>query len=98
MAAWANGHDAFAPLDAKEALVAIAHDASQTPVSARSGDPTGLRHGEKVVVAANDHGCDPVAGELLSIDEDAIILRRQDPAVGMVHLHLPRVGSDVTVA
>jgi hypothetical protein len=91
------GHGAFAPLDAKEAL-AIAHDASPTPVSARSGDPTGLRHGEKVVVAANDYGCDPVAGELLSIDEDVIILCRQDPAVGMVHLHFPRVGFDVTAA
>jgi glutathione S-transferase len=89
------GHGAFAPLDAKEAL-AIAHDASPAPVSARSRDPTGLGHGEKVVVAANDYGCDPVAGELLSIDEDAIILRRQEPAVGVVHLHFPRVGFDVT--
>jgi hypothetical protein len=52
----------------------------------------------KVVVAANDHGCDPAAGELLSIDEDAIIVRRQDPAAGMVHLHFPRVGFGVTAA
>jgi len=86
------GHGAFAALDAKEAL-AIAHDASPTPVS--SGDPAGLRRHERVVVAANDYGRDPVAGELVSIGDDAIVLRRQDPAVGMVHLHFPRVGFDV---
>ncbi len=87
------GHGAFAPLDAKEAL-AIAHGASPAQVSARSGDPIG----EKVIVAANDYGRDPVAGELLSIDDGAIILRRQDPAVGTLHLHFPRVGFDVTAA
>jgi glutathione S-transferase len=91
------GHGAFVPLDAKEAL-AIAHDASPAPVSARSGDPTGPQPGEKVIVAANDYGRDPVAGELLSINDDAIILRRQDPAVGMLHLHFPRVGFDLRAA
>jgi glutathione S-transferase len=91
------GHGAFVPLDAKEAL-AIAHDASPAPVSARSGDPTGPQPGEKVIVAANDYGRDPVAGELLSIDGDAIILRRQDPAVGTVQVHFPRVGFDLRAA
>jgi hypothetical protein len=91
------GHGAFSPLDAKEAL-AIARDASPAPVSAQNVDPAGPRSGEKVIVAANDYGRDPVAGELLSIDEDAIILRRQDPAVGTLHLHFPRAGFDVTAA
>src|SRR5262249_11823130 len=91
------GHGTFTPLDAKEAL-AIAHDASPAPVSARSGDPSGQGPGEKVIVAANDYGRDPVAGELLSIDGDAIILRREDPAVGTLHLHFPRVGFDVKAA
>jgi glutathione S-transferase len=91
------GHGAFTPLDAKEALT-IAHDASPAPVSAQSVDPSGRRPGEKVVVAANDYGRDPVAGELLSIDADAIILRREDPAAGILNLHFPRVGFDVAAA
>ena len=91
------GHGTLAPLDAREAL-AIARDASPAQVSARGSVHAGLQHGDKVVVAANDYGRDPVAGELVAVDDDTIILRRQDPAVATVHLHFPRVGFDVSAA
>lgn len=86
------GNGTFTPLDAGDAL-AIARDADPAPVRGGDAGP-----GDKVVVAANDYGRDPVAGELVAIDDDAIVLRRHDPAVGTVHVHFPRVGFDVSPA
>jgi glutathione S-transferase len=86
------------PLDAKAAL-AIAKRSEPMPVTAESiADESGRKPGDSVRVAADDYGRDPVAGELLAIDDREIILRRSDPAVGTVHVHFPRVGFEVMAA
>jgi glutathione S-transferase len=91
----ALGHGRATPLEAKEALV-VARDASPAAVAAGpAADPSGFRRGDKVVVAANDYGRDPVAGELLAIDAEAIVLRRVDSEVGELNVHFPRTGFDV---
>jgi glutathione S-transferase len=91
----AHGHGAPSAMDAGEAL-AVAKDTQPTPVDTGSaGDLSGCRAGDVVVVSANDYGRDPVAGELLAIDDTRIVLRRGDIKVGTVHLHFPRVGFDV---
>jgi glutathione S-transferase len=90
------GHGRPQPLDAKEAL-AIAKAASPEPVAAgTAADTSGRKPGETVTVAANDYGRDPVAGELLAIDDREIVIKRRDPEVGELHVHFPRVGFDVT--
>ncbi len=89
------GHGTRTPLDAKEAL-AIARAARPDSVERRGGgDMSGRRPGERVTVAANDYGRDPVAGELLAIDDRAIVIRRVDPEAGDLNLHFPRAGFDV---
>jgi len=103
VAAWlgrvtALGHGSMGPLDAKEAL-AIAKAAKPDAVPPSVGaDLSGARPGAKVTVAANDYGRDPVAGELLALDDAAIVIRRRDGEVGDLHLHFPRVGFDVVPA
>jgi glutathione S-transferase len=90
------GHGRSAPLDAKEAL-AIAKAATPEPVkSGATVDISERKLGERVIVAANDYGRDPVAGALLAIDDREIVIKRRAPEVGELHLHFPRVGFDVT--
>jgi glutathione S-transferase len=92
------GHGTKSPLDAKEAL-AIAKAANPAPVKPGAVmDMSGRKPGEQVIVVANDYGRDPVAGELLSIDESEITIRRRDPQAGELNLHFPRVGFDVMMA
>lgn len=90
------GHGSPSPLEGQAAL-AIAKAATPELIKAGTiADMSGRKPGEKVTVAANDYGRDPVAGELVALDERAIVIRRSDPAVGELHVHFPRVGFDVT--
>ena len=54
----------------------------------------GLRRGDWVSVTPDDYG-NPVAGRLLAWSADEVVLRHEDPSVGAVNLHFPRVGFDV---
>ena len=55
--------------------------------------PEGLSAGDRVGVRPETRGPDPeVEGELLALDAERIVLRREDPEVGMVAVHFPRVG------
>ncbi|HUH84433.1 MAG TPA: glutathione S-transferase family protein [Stellaceae bacterium] len=93
-----KGHGRPTPLDSKEAL-AIAAAATPEPVAASSAaDFSGAKAGDKVTVAANDYGRDPVLGELLAIDDRRIVIRRRDAIAGDLHLHFPRIGFDVVPA
>jgi glutathione S-transferase len=92
----AFGHGTPTELDAKEAL-AIAKNAQPAALEQQPcADMSGCRPGDAVSVAANDYGRDPVAGELVAIDDTAIVIRRHDSDVSEVNLHFPRIGFDVT--
>ncbi len=54
----------------------------------------GLQRGAWVSVTPDDYG-NPVAGQLLAWGADEVVLRHEDPSVGSVNLHFPRVGFDV---
>lgn len=55
----------------------------------------GLEAGLPVTVAATDYGTDPVAGTLVGLDDDEIVVRRSDERAGTVHVHFPRAGFQV---
>jgi len=57
----------------------------------------GLRRGDIVSVTPDDYG-NPVVGRLLAWKADEVVLRHEDPSVGRVNLHFPRVGFDVVPA
>lgn len=52
----------------------------------------GFSKGQRVTVAATDYGVDPVAGELVHIGAEELVVRREDPRTGVVHVHFPRIG------
>lgn len=94
----AVGHGTPTDLDSKAAL-AIAHAADpETPEAVDPDDPQGLAHGTNVTVAPLGGGGDPsVAGTVRYVDRDTIAILRDDPQVGRVCVHFPRVGFRVAV-
>jgi glutathione S-transferase len=94
----AIGHGSPVPLDSAEAL-RIAREATPAIVAGRSRrDSDGVGVGDQVCIAATDYGVDPVNGELVDADVDAVAIRRNDPAAGDLVVHFPRLGFRLTAA
>lgn len=88
----ATGHGSPTPLDAKEAL-RIARDARPAPdCEVDRANGLGLKAGERVAISAESFGTDPVEGVLTALSPTGASLRREDPAVGEVAVHFPRIG------
>jgi glutathione S-transferase len=86
------GHGSFSEMSGEDA-VAIARDA--TPAALPDGalaDPNGFTLGQQVAISAIDYGVDAVDGELVFSGSEELILRREDPRAGTVHVHFPRMG------
>lgn len=86
------GHGSFSDMSGEEA-VEIARNA--TPVAlpdAALVDPNGFTIGQQVAISAVDYGVDAVEGELVFSGTEELILRREDPRAGTVHVHFPRMG------
>jgi glutathione S-transferase len=60
--------------------------------------PIDPKPGQRVSVTPDDYGKDPVTGEIVSIGLDHIILRRETPETGVLHVHFPRFGYRVVAA
>jgi glutathione S-transferase len=57
----------------------------------------GLSRGDWVSVTPDDYG-NPVCGNLLAWTANEVVIRHEDPSVGKVNLHFPRVGFDTVQA
>jgi len=89
------GHGSHSMMTSDEAL-AFAHAATpaalpDAPVVAVQG----IDLGQQVSVAATDYGVDPVVGELVYAGSEELVLRREDPRAGLLHVHFPRLGFKV---
>jgi hypothetical protein len=85
-------------MTSQEALAVARAATSSTGTVADSDDPIGRQPGQRITVAADDTGRDPVVGELVASGVDEITIKRNDPAVGKVFVHFPRAGFAVTPA
>lgn len=87
------GHGKPKDLDPSEALaIAKAAEVATEPYL-DSRDPLGLELGDSVAVAPDDDsGNPPVTGALLSLTKHEVAVRREDPQVGEVAVHFPRIG------
>lgn len=54
--------------------------------------------GQTVVVAPDDYGREPVQGVLIFGDDNAIILAREHPRTGLLHVHFPAQGFTMSPA
>ncbi|WP_439887702.1 glutathione S-transferase family protein [Pseudomonas sp. MBLB4123] len=86
------GHGSLSEMSAEEAI-AVAREATPAALPEEAFvDPNGFAPGQRVAIAAVDYGVDPVEGELLFCGAEELILRREDPRAGVVHVHFPRLG------
>ena len=99
---WANrieaiGHGPMTRLDAADALAiaaALAPEASGANLLVDSAfqDDHGLPLGSRVAITPESFGTEATEGELIAASRTHYSLRREDPRVGVVHVHFPRLG------
>ncbi len=79
-----------------EAALAAARSADPLPVDAAAPDTVlGLAPGERVAVVPDDFARVPVEGTLVAAGPETIVIRRDAPDLGALHLHFPRAGFEV---
>lgn len=89
----AIGHGSPSDMEPGEALEVAKNSEPQTPESSDPLDPQGLEPGMEVAVVPLGEGGDPdVTGLVRSVSRDDIAILRDDPQVGSVCIHFPRVG------
>ncbi|USW02148.1 glutathione S-transferase family protein [Pseudomonas pergaminensis] len=97
VAAWLErvlgfGHGTASEMSAEQALE-VARNATPAALPEELfEDLNGFKAGQQVTISATDYGTDPVAGELLFVGREELILRRSDERAGTVHVHFPRIG------
>lgn len=85
----AIGHGERSELSPK-AAIDIAREAAPLPATVAPQDEA--LAGKEVTVSADDYGRDPVRGVLVGSSPHQVSLRREDPRVGTVVVHAPRIG------
>lgn len=89
----AIGHGVHETMDSADALRLAAAATSHAPCVVHP-EP-GLQAGQAVTVSAIDYGTDPVAGTLVGLGADEVVVRRHDERAGTVHVHFPRIGFQI---
>ncbi|HEY0985494.1 MAG TPA: glutathione S-transferase family protein [Kofleriaceae bacterium] len=98
LAAWyarvtAFGHGQPRPLSSGEAIAVAAQTGTHAATQVEPG--LGFEPGAAVTVAATDYGCDPVAGTLVGLRQNEVVVERRDERAGTVHVHFPRIGYQI---
>jgi glutathione S-transferase len=91
----AMGYGDVRPMDPDEALKIARESQPKTPVAADPSDPNGLKPGMKVSVIPDDYGFDPVTGTIVATSTYAIAIEREEPSLGKLVNHFPKVGFGV---
>ena len=89
----AIGHHSHTDLASAEALLIAAAASGHAPTQVQPG--LGLEAGQAVTVGAIDYGQDPVAGSLVGLTADEVVIQRQDERAGSLHVHFPRFGFQI---
>ena len=95
----AIGHGRPTEMTPAEAIEVARSNSPATPERSDPNDPQGLKPGQRVSVVPDlDSGESPVTGVVQLDDRDSIAIQRDDPRVGTVCVHFPRVGFRVAAA
>jgi len=88
----AYGHGTFTEISSTEAI-AVAKAGAHVPLSF-TPEP-GLSAGDEVTVTPTDYAYDPVAGRLVGLAPNEIVIARTDERAGTVHVHFPRIAFQI---
>ncbi len=89
------GHGARTEIAPAEAL-AIAAAAQPDPLDCLTRDAALL--GQQVALAATDYGRDPIVGTFAGSTQFSLSVAREVPELGLINVHVPRLGYSVTPA
>jgi len=94
----AIGHGDVTDMESSEAIEIASSSEPTTPERSDPNDPQNLAPGMTVAVVPDTDGGDPeVSGVVRSVEPETIAILRDDPRIGKVCIHFPRVGYRVTV-
>lgn len=94
----AMGHGAMTPMEPDDAL-RIAKDAEPAAVkSIDASDPNGIKAGARVAVTPDDYAFDPVVGLVVVSSIQEIAIEREEPGLGRIVNHFPKIGFRVSAA
>jgi len=88
----AFGHGELTKMTSAEAIDVARQ--SPTAAVAFTAEP-GLAEGDEVTVTPTDYAHDPVAGKLVGLSRDEVVIARTDDRAGTVHVHFPRVAFQI---
>jgi glutathione S-transferase len=92
----AFGHGTSTPMASGDAIEVAAQARTHAPASVTARQ--GFAAGAEVTVTASDYAHDEIAGSVVGLDEDEVVIARDDPRAGRVHVHFPRIGFHVKPA
>ncbi|UCE30857.1 MAG: glutathione S-transferase family protein, partial [Burkholderiales bacterium] len=93
------GHGDFIPMTPGQALSEAGwHQPAPVNHLPPDGDPSMPKPGSAVTVTPDDNARVPVAGTLVAATDTEVVIRREDPQAGTLHVHFPRPGFDVLPA
>ena len=88
----AFGHGQLTKMTSAEAI-AVAQQGMTAAVSF-AAEPD-LGEGDEVTVTPTDYAHDPVAGRLVGLGPQEVVIARSDERAGSVHVHFPRIGFQI---
>ena len=88
----AVGHGTYSKMTSAEAI-AVAADGRHAPT--RFAPEPGLAEGDEDTVTPTDYAHDPVAGTLVGLGRDELVIARHDERAGTVHVHFPRIAFQI---
>ena len=78
----------------RDRAFAAAKAADPRPLPA-SIDSSPVAVGSAVEVAPSDYAVVPVSGKLVAITDDRVVVARETPEFGTLHVHFPRAGYSI---
>jgi hypothetical protein len=87
------GHGESTPMTSEEAIAVARGAGTPAHVLVAPGEAFGA--GAEVSVTPTDYAHDPVEGRLVGLDDDEVVIAREDSRAGHVQVHFPRIGYQV---
>jgi hypothetical protein len=94
----AMGYGHVQPMDPGEALKLAKESTPATAESIDANDPNGLKAGTRVSVTPDDYAFDPVTGRVVVSTIHEIAIERDDPELGRIVNHFPKIGFRIATA
>ncbi|AQZ14864.1 hypothetical protein BZL39_H02390 [Zygosaccharomyces parabailii] len=86
------GHGEPTPITRDDAIHIARNNISRCENEIDPLDPLGLHKDDLVEVTPTDYGCIPVKGKLVTLTTREVAIERENPEVGTVVVHFPRIG------